>query len=143
MKIVNIGGAINSGKSTVAGILTEKLKNAVFIEVDDLLSDEEAALFPDFWARIEERLRRLYGELGRHLRERRFEYVVFAYPMTEKTYTAVRQIAGNKAAFVVVTLNPPLEKCLVNRGARDLTTGKQNASGKCTHRGSTALPSPT
>ena len=53
MKIVNIGGAINSGKSTVAGILTEKLKNAVFIEVDDLLSDEEAALFPDFWARIE------------------------------------------------------------------------------------------
>lgn len=84
MKIVNIGGAINSGKSTVAGILTEKLKNAVFIEVDDLLSDEEAALFPDFWARIEERLRRLYGELGRHLRERRFEYVVFAYPMTEK-----------------------------------------------------------
>lgn len=48
MKIVNIGGAINSGKSTVAGILTEKLKNAVFIEVDDLLSDEEAALFPTF-----------------------------------------------------------------------------------------------
>lgn len=83
MKIVNIGGAINSGKSTVAGILTEKLKNAVFIEVDDLLSDEEAASFPDFGARIEERLRRLYGELGRHLRERRFDYVVFAYPMTE------------------------------------------------------------
>ena len=54
MKIVNIGGAINSGKSTVAGILTEKLKNAVFIEVDDLLSDEEAALFPDFPARIGE-----------------------------------------------------------------------------------------
>lgn len=41
--------------------------------------------------------------------------------MTEKTYAAVRQIAGDKAAFVVVTLNPPLEKCLVNRGARELT----------------------
>ena len=66
-------------------------------------------------------MRRLYGELGRHLRERRFNYVVFAYPMTEKTYAAVRQIAGDKAAFVVVTLNPPLEKCLVNRGARELT----------------------
>lgn len=90
MKVINVGGAINSGKSTVSEILAGKLKNAVFIEVDDLLSEEEERLFPDFPARIEERLRRLYAELGRHLRERRFDHVIFAYPMTERTYAAIR-----------------------------------------------------
>lgn len=121
MKVINVGGAINSGKSTVSEILAGKLKNAVFIEVDDLLSEEEERLFPDFPARIEERLRRLYAELGRHLRERRFDHVIFAYPMTERTYAAIRALLKDKAAFVVVTLNPPLEKCLLNRGTRELT----------------------
>jgi uridine kinase len=41
MLILNINGPINSGKSTVSKILLNLLPNATFIEVDDLLSDEE------------------------------------------------------------------------------------------------------
>ena len=41
MKIININGPINSGKSTVSKLLAEQIPNALFIEVDDLLSDEE------------------------------------------------------------------------------------------------------
>ena len=41
MKIININGPINSGKTTVSKLLAEQMSDALFIEVDDLLSDEE------------------------------------------------------------------------------------------------------
>ena len=48
MKIVNIGGAINSGKSTVAGILTEKLKNAVLLRSTICCLMRRLRCFPTF-----------------------------------------------------------------------------------------------
>ena len=41
MLILNINGPINSGKTTVSKILSEQLENTLFIEVDDLLGDDE------------------------------------------------------------------------------------------------------
>ena len=41
MLILNINGPMNSGKSTVSKILVNMLPNATFIEVDELMSDEE------------------------------------------------------------------------------------------------------
>ena len=41
MLILNINGPINSGKSTVSKILVNMLSNVNFIEVDELVSDEE------------------------------------------------------------------------------------------------------
>ena len=41
MLILNINGPMNSGKSTVSKILVNMLPKATFIEVDDLMSDEE------------------------------------------------------------------------------------------------------
>ena len=41
MLILNINGPINSGKTTVSRILEKILPDSLFIEVDDLLSDDE------------------------------------------------------------------------------------------------------
>ena len=41
MLILNINGPMNAGKSTVSKILVNMLPNATFIEVDELMSDEE------------------------------------------------------------------------------------------------------
>ena len=41
MLILNVNGPINSGKSTVSKLLLQMLPHAVFIEVDDLLLDDE------------------------------------------------------------------------------------------------------
>ena len=41
MLILNINGPINSGKTTVSKILVNLLQNATFIEVDELMTDEE------------------------------------------------------------------------------------------------------
>ena len=41
MKILNINGPINSGKTTISKLLQKKLPKSFFIEVDELLSDDE------------------------------------------------------------------------------------------------------
>ena len=41
MKIININGPINAGKTTICKLLQEKLSQSLFIEVDDLLLDDE------------------------------------------------------------------------------------------------------
>lgn len=41
MKIINVNGPINAGKTTISKFLADKLPQTLFIEVDDLLSDAE------------------------------------------------------------------------------------------------------
>lgn len=121
MKIININGAINSGKSTVSKILIKLLPKAVFIEVDELLPDEEqSALGLDFKAGIAERLKRLDIEVKKHIASKQYDYIIFAYPMTAKSYSLWKKMAGN-TPFICITLSPSLENCLRNRGTRELT----------------------
>ena len=63
MKIININGPINAGKTTVSTALAAKIPNTLFIEVDDLLSDSEQASLglsrEEGW---QERIREMYQE---------------------------------------------------------------------------------
>lgn len=122
MKIININGSINSGKSTVSKILVKLLPKAVFIEVDELLpDDEQSALGLDFKAGITERLKRLDTEVKKHIASKQYDYIIFAYPMTTKNYSLWKKMVVNNT-LVCITLSPSLENCLKNRGARELTT---------------------
>ncbi len=122
MIILNINGPINSGKSTISHILAQKLSNSIFIEVDDLVDENE---FPDFKTRINERLKRLYVKLDALILDNKYDYVIFAYPMSDKTYKQITKIINEQINFIVVTLNPKLEMCLTNRGNRELTDWEQ------------------
>lgn len=85
MLIVNINGPINAGKSTVCRLLAKDLPNCLFIEADDLLSDEEQeSLHLDFMGGIVERLRRLEQKIAVEKNDGRYGVILFAYPMTEK-----------------------------------------------------------
>lgn len=126
MKIINIGGAINAGKSTVSKIVARNLEKTVFIEVDDLLSDDEDAKLADFGQRINARLDRLYLLLEQYTDSKVYEHILFAYPMTEKSLDRIKKIASGKSEVLVITLNPPLEKCLSNRGERQLNAWEAN-----------------
>lgn len=89
MLILNINGPINSGKSTVSKILVQQLKSACFIEVDDLLSDEERHVLglnrEEGWR---ERIRRLQEVVRTEKRKKQYENIVFAYPMTGNYLTS-------------------------------------------------------
>ena len=122
MLILNVNGPINSGKSTVSKLLVQMLPHAVFIEVDDLLSDAEeqklGLTMQDGWA---ERLNRLDKIISDQKTQHRYETIIFAYPMTDYLYRRWSTQVDKNTRFIAITLAPSLEKCLTNRGTRKLT----------------------
>lgn len=127
MMLVNINGPINAGKSTVSKLLAENLPSSVFIEVDELLSDEEQdALSLDFMGGIMERLKRLDKILKRQVDEKSHNYVIFAYPIGGDNYERWKSVADEKTSLVCITLAPDMDVCLTNRGGRTLTDWEKN-----------------
>lgn len=126
MRIININGPINSGKSTISKLLKEKLPQCLFIEVDDLLSDEEQEKLnlklEEGWA---ERTNRLNKIITREKIAKRYENIVFAYPMTDKTYHEWKSWENENTKFINITLAPKLDICIQNRGTRELTQQEQ------------------
>ena len=127
MLILNVNGPINSGKTTVSKILVNLLPNATFIEVDELMSDEEEAKLglsmQDGWA---ERQKRLTETLLALKQSRQYETVIFAYPISENSYKTWSSMADENTRFINVTLAPSLEECLKNRGTRELDDWERN-----------------
>lgn len=127
MLILNINGPINSGKTTVSKILVQKMPKAVFIEVDELMSDEEqSSLELERQAGWEERCRRLDSKLTEYKKSQVYDTVIFAYPATEKDFKRWATFADDKTQFLNITLAPSLENCLKNRGTRTLTEWEEN-----------------
>ena len=127
MLILNINGPINSGKSTVSKILVDMLPNATFIEVDDLMSDEEEEkLRLSLKQGWKERHKRLNQKLQALKESGEYEMVIFAYPIADNTYQDWKAMEDNKTKFLNVTLAPSLEECLKNRGTRELDDWERN-----------------
>jgi len=124
--ILNINGPINSGKSTISQLLVKQLPNSIFIEVDDLLSDEEKINFPNFESRINERINRLLIILNNYLSIGNYDYIIFAYPMSDEIYNEILKIINSKEIFFVITLCPKMEICRINRGNRELNDWEKN-----------------
>lgn len=127
MLILNINGPINSGKTTVSKILVNLLSNSTFIEVDELMSDEEEVKLglsmQDGWA---ERQKRLNETLLALKQSRQYETVIFAYPISENSYKKWSSMADDTTKFLNITLAPNLEECLKNRGTRELDDWERN-----------------
>ena len=93
MKIININGPINAVKSTISKLLAENLVNSKFIEVDDLLSDQEQEYLgltrEQGWA---ERTNRLDKIVRKSKQIKQFDYIIFAYPITQNLYNQHIQV---------------------------------------------------
>ena len=121
MRIININGPVNAGKSTVSKLLKDKLSAALFIEVDDLLSDEEQEFLGlSLQAGWKERTRRLAEIIEKEKTKGTYENIIFAYPITADLYREWKSFEDSKTVFVNITLAPKLEICLQNRGQREL-----------------------
>lgn len=121
MKIININGPINAGKSTISKLLAENLVNSKFIEVDDLLSDQEQEYLgltrEQGWA---ERTNRLDKIVRKSKQIKQFDYIIFAYPITQNLYNQYKLWEDENTSFLNITLSPRLEVCQQNRGTREL-----------------------
>ena len=126
MRIININGPINSGKTTISKLLKEKLPFCLFIEVDELLSDDEQKKLQltreEGWS---ERLKRLNQIILEEKKIQRYENIVFAYPMTKKSYHQWKLWEDENTKFINITLAPQFDICLQNRGERKLTESEK------------------
>jgi shikimate kinase len=126
MKIINICGLINAGKSAVSKLLAQKMPNSAFIEFDDLVSKEEKkTIYSDIDCRNHERFSRLYKLLQKYVDGRQFENIVFAGPMIDDAYDHISGIAKDKAEFIVINLLPDTAVLQTNRGGRELSESKK------------------
>ena len=121
MLILNINGPINAGKTTVSRILEKILPDSLFIEVDDLLSDEEedrlGLSMEDGWR---ERVNRLERLILKEKEEKRHSIVFFAYPIGREYYNRWKSYEDEDTRFVNITLSPAKEECL-RRGGNDMS----------------------
>lgn len=119
MRIININGPINSGKSTTSKLLHPLLLSSIFIEVDDLMTDEEESSLglsrEEGWA---ERLKRLDNIIIQEKKLQRYENIVFAYPMTDNLHRQWKLWEDDNTKLICITLSPKIEICLQNRGTR-------------------------
>lgn len=121
MILINLNGPINSGKTTLCKILEKKLEECLFIEVDNLLSDDEQQnLNLDFHQGILERLDRLDKKIQEEINQKKLSILLFAYPLSSKNYLRWKQFEDERNKLICITLSPPLEICLKNRGNRVL-----------------------
>jgi hypothetical protein len=113
LTVIHINGPINSGKSTVGQALSRLLPDAVFVDGDDHDAPDDAPLT----ARVQAALRRLEA----HIAGARGCYLVAAYPYqaSYKRLEAASEARG--ARFLVLTLAPPVEVALTDRGTRKLS----------------------
>ncbi|WP_342359180.1 shikimate kinase [Terrarubrum flagellatum] len=113
-----LNGPINAGKSTVGARLAALLRSAVFIDGDDHDAPDDAPLA--------ERIVAAWERIERLLATSEADHLVIAYPVEQESYARLRRSCELRGAeLVVVTLAPPLEIALADRGGRILSAGER------------------
>lgn len=112
--IIFINGPVNSGKSTTAKIVVEKIPNTALVEIDTLRSFIEWMPLKDA---IEINLENAVSII-KNFAKRKINTVV-PYPLSQRNYDYLVENLGEK--IVVFTLSPSLDVALSNRGKRKLT----------------------
>ena len=115
--VIFINGSINSGKSTVAKLLSKKMGNAVVLEIDVLRNFVE-------WLPLEEAIS-INWENAFALIKNFVKHdlnVLVPYPISQKNYDVILENLKNiHSEIYFFTLSPPLETVLKNRGRRNLS----------------------
>jgi cytidylate kinase len=115
--IIFINGSINSGKSTVAKTLAEKLGNTAVVEIDSLCE------FID-WMPLEKAIPINLENAVSVIRTfvRNGLHVVIPYPLSKRNYDYVsKKLSEFEDQIQTYTLDLEIESALTNRGTRELS----------------------
>ena len=114
--IIFINGSINSGKSTIAKMISQKIEKPAVVEIDSLSGFIE-------WMPIEEKVPINLENAVAVIRNfaRRNLNVIVPYPLSQKNYDYMMEnLKDTNEKMFVFTLSPKLEIILKNRGEREL-----------------------
>lgn len=113
MVVICLNGPINAGKSTIGRVLADRLPDAEFIEGDDHGIPEGVP--------FEEMIAQATAWLAGLIAEKQRAFLVIAYPLRPEDFALLREASAKRGArLFVVTLAPPMELVLKDRGARRL-----------------------
>lgn len=113
MIVICLNGPINAGKSTIGRVLAGMLPDAEFIEGNDHGIPEGVP----FQEMIERATAWLAGRIG----ETQRSFLVIAYPLRPEDFILLQEASAKRGArLFVVTLAPPMELVLKDRGTRKL-----------------------
>lgn len=115
-KIIYVNGVINSGKSTIARMLSEAIPSGVYLDGDDLIERNEKPFEQRVSKVVEVATEQAcaLAILGKN--------VCVAYPLRDEDWKVISQICGQKGVEVkVVTLAPSKRTTISNRGDRNLS----------------------
>jgi hypothetical protein len=113
MIVICLNGPINAGKSTIGRVLAGMLPDAEFIEGDDHGIPEGVP--------FEEMIERATAWLAGLIAEKQRAFLVIAYPLRPEDFALLREACAKRGArLFVVTLAPPMELALKDRGDRKL-----------------------
>lgn len=120
--IIWINGSINSGKSTVASLLSKKIGNCAIVEIDKF---HEMINWMPIEKAVSVNLKNAVSTIEVFVKEKL--NVIVPYPLSEKNYQFVnQQLKKLKTKIFYITLSPKLEIVLQNRGRRKLDSWEKN-----------------
>lgn len=116
--IIFVNGSINSGKSTVAKALQDKIQNSAVVEIDNLHAFIEK--YVPIGKAIDLNFKNAFCVI-KNLVDVGMDIIV-PYVISEKNYLLIiNELEKLDVKIVFVTLDLPLEKVLESRGKRDLS----------------------
>lgn len=120
--VIFINGSINSGKSTVSKLLSEKIGNSAILEIDALRNFIEWLPLDDAipinW---ENAFALIKNFVGHNLN------VIVPYPISQNNYEKITEnLMDLNTKTYFFTLSPSLESVLKNRGNRELDEWEVN-----------------
>lgn len=115
--IIFINGSINSGKSTIAKLLSQKINKSALIEIDSLRDFIGwMPLKESIYINLENTVSIIKNFIAKNIN------VIVPYPISQDNYDyLIDNLKDIKDQIIVFTLNPDLEVVLKNRGGRELT----------------------
>lgn len=120
--IILINGPINSGKTTISKILTEKISKTALVEVDSL---REMIRWMPIGEAIPINLKNTISVVKNFVSEGL--NVVVPYPLSKDNYEyMISNLADLKIKIHTFTLAPRLDKALSNRGSREITDAEKD-----------------
>lgn len=113
MLVIVLNGPINSGKTTTGRALASLLANSRFIDGDDHGAPDATP--------FDQMLEIAFARLEQEIAAATSQALVIAYPLREMDYRRLGiAVFARSAKMIVVSLNPPPDIALANRGERIL-----------------------
>lgn len=117
MRVIVLNGPINTGKTTTGKALADLLPKAHFIDGDDHgLQDDEP---------LAEKIAAALDRIVTYIATSDADPLIVAYPLRDQDHSMLLGAAQARAVPLhVVTLSPPIDIAVSNRGARMLEPGE-------------------